>query len=138
SPSMLTAHDISEENEDDGGDTGEQASGKKKKKTSKPVSAAKVALRCAFQVLQQRIISNPNDMMGILLFGTEETKFPEGSSYKHMYMLLDLDAPDAPGIKQLKRVVEDENEWDRICKPSKEKASMANVLFGANQIFTLK
>lgn len=133
---MLTAHETSEDADDT--TEGQDPNAKRKKKVNKPVSAAKVALRCAFQVLQQRIISNPNDMMGILLFGTEETRFPEGSSYKHMYMLLDLDVPDAPGIKQLKRMVEDEDEWERVCRPSAEKASMANVLFGANQIFTLK
>jgi len=33
-------------------------------------SAVKTALECAYDLLLQRIISNPNDMMGILLFGT--------------------------------------------------------------------
>ena len=33
-------------------------------------SALKTALECAYELLLQKIISNPNDMMGILLFGT--------------------------------------------------------------------
>jgi hypothetical protein len=33
-------------------------------------SALKTALECAYDLLLQKIISNPNDMMGILLFGT--------------------------------------------------------------------
>jgi ATP-dependent DNA helicase 2 subunit 1 len=33
-------------------------------------SALKTALQCAYDLLLQKIISNPNDMMGILLFGT--------------------------------------------------------------------
>ena len=33
-------------------------------------SALKIALECAYELLLQKIISNPNDMMGILLFGT--------------------------------------------------------------------
>jgi len=33
-------------------------------------SALKTALTCAYELLLQKIISNPNDMIGILLFGT--------------------------------------------------------------------
>jgi hypothetical protein len=33
-------------------------------------SALKTSLECAYDLLLQKIISNPNDMMGILLFGT--------------------------------------------------------------------
>ena len=33
-------------------------------------SALKTALECAYELLLQKIISNPNDMMGILLLGT--------------------------------------------------------------------
>jgi ATP-dependent DNA helicase 2 subunit 1 len=33
-------------------------------------SALKRALECAYDLLLQKIISNPNDMMGIILFGT--------------------------------------------------------------------
>jgi len=33
-------------------------------------SALKTALECAYELLLQKIISNPNDMMGIILFGT--------------------------------------------------------------------
>ena len=79
-------------------------------------SALKTALECAYELLLQKIISNPNDMMGIILFGTvnnrslfhaninqEKTKV-EGN-YAHLYNLLDLDVPDASGIKELKRLL---------------------------------
>ena len=36
-------------------------------------SALKTALECAYDLLLQKIISNPNDKMGILLFGTAST-----------------------------------------------------------------
>ena len=101
SPSLLSTHT------DDTAESDDDTTTKKKRSTkSKPVSAARTALRCAYEVLQQRIISNPNDMMGILLFGTEETKFLDGNSYKHCYLALDLDVPDTEGIKQLKKLVE--------------------------------
>ncbi|KAF3216359.1 ATP-dependent DNA helicase II subunit 1 [Orbilia oligospora] len=84
--------------------------GSKKKKNKKPrYSSAEAALRCAEAILKNRIISTPNDMMGILLFGTEQTKYGEGSSnisYPNCYLLMDLDIPDAPSIKELKYLLD--------------------------------
>lgn len=80
-----------------------------KRKNKKPkYSNAEAALRCAFAVLEKRIISNPNDQIGILLYGTEQTKHPGGESsmYPNCYLLLDLDVPDAASIKELKFLIE--------------------------------
>ena len=115
--------------------------GDKKAQTDSPTSAA---LKCAFALMQQRIISNPNDMMGVLLYGTEQTKFQDeennrGSlSYPHCYLLTDLDIPAADDVKALRDTVEDDEESSKLLVPSKEKVSMSNVLFCANQIFTTK
>ena len=43
----------------------------RKADTNSPLLAA---LKCAYHLMQQRIISNPRDLMGILLYGTESTK----------------------------------------------------------------
>ena len=113
----------------------------KKTERDTPTSAA---LKCAYALMQQRIISHPNDMMGVLLYGTKETKFQNeehsrGSlSYPHCYLLNDLDIPSANDVKALRTLVEDEEESRRILVPSTEPVSMANVLFCANQIFTTK
>lgn len=118
------------------------ASGSKKEDKDTPASAA---LKCAFALMQQRIISNPNDMMGILLFGTEKSKFQGeelntrgGLAYPHCYLLADLDIPAAGDVKVLKALTEDEEESKDLLVPSKEPVSMANLLFCANQIFTTK
>jgi ATP-dependent DNA helicase 2 subunit 1 len=110
--------------------------------TDSPTAAA---LKCAFALMQQRIISNPKDMIGILLYGTEQTKFhgeednSRGSlSYPHCYLLTDLNIPDAGDVKTLKKLVEDEDESAKLLVPSKESVTMANVLFCANQIFTTR
>lgn len=102
------------------------------------------ALKCAYHLMQQRIISNPRDMMGILLFGTRETKFyneDENSrgdlSYPHCYLFTDLDVPSAHEVKELRALTEEEEARD-VLAPSQGQASMANVLFCANQIFTSK
>ncbi|KAK5660331.1 hypothetical protein OQA88_12872 [Cercophora sp. LCS_1] len=104
-------------------------------------SAVSAALKCANQIMQQRIISQPKDMMGILLFGTESSKFrsdsKSNSGYPHCYLLTDLDVPGAEDVKRLKSMVEEEEEeLDEILVPSKEQVLMSNVLFCANQIFT--
>lgn len=117
------------------------ASDSKKADRDSPVQAA---LKCAYHLMEQRIISNPKDMMGILLFGTEKTKFQEdesgrgGLGYPHCYLFADLDIPSADEVKTLRALVEDGEDEDEILKPSKEPVSMANVLFCANQIFTTR
>lgn len=114
----------------------------KKADLDSPTSAA---LKCAYQLMQQRIISHPNDMMGVLLFGTEQSRFQGESSgsrgtleYPHCYLLTDLDVPAAGDVKRLRNLVEDEDEAAKLLVPSEEPVSMANVLFCANQIFTTK
>ncbi|KAK6361558.1 ATP-dependent DNA helicase II subunit 1 [Orbilia blumenaviensis] len=128
--------------QDDDMDAEGGGSRKKKSRHSKPrYSSAEAALRCAEAVLKNRIISTPNDMMGILLFGTEQTKYGEGSSnisYPNCYLLMDLDIPDAPSIKELKYLLDNPDELSEILTPSKKPASMANVLFAANHLFTTK
>jgi ATP-dependent DNA helicase 2 subunit 1 len=108
----------------------------KKADRDSPTSAA---LKCAYQLMQQRIISNPNDIMGILLFGTEKTDLKDGdSTFQHCYLLADLDVPSAQDVKRLRDLVDNEKEAEAILKPAKDGASIATVLFCANQIFTTK
>ncbi|KAJ2974820.1 hypothetical protein NQ176_g5854 [Zarea fungicola] len=117
------------------------ASDAKKADRDSPVQAA---LKCAYHLMEQRIISNPKDMMGILLFGTEKTKFQldengrNGLGYPHCYLFTDLDVPSADDVKAMKALVEDEDMEDDILKPTSETVSMSNVLFCANQIFTTR
>lgn len=102
------------------------------------------ALKCAYALMQQRIISNPNDLMGVLLYGTRGTKFmdDDDQSYPHCYLLTDLDIPAAGDVKSLRTLIEDgESEEARSALKSVEggaRPSMGNVLFCANQIFTTK
>ncbi|KAF7713025.1 ATP-dependent DNA helicase II subunit 1 [Penicillium ucsense] len=108
-------------------------------------SPTSAALKCAYYLMQQRIISNPRDMMGVLLYGTESTKFYDedgntGSdlSYPHCYLFTDLDIPSAQEVKNLRALAGNEESARGILRPSSERVSMANVLFCANQIFTTK
>lgn len=111
---------------------------------SEPTSPLLAALKCAYHILQQRIISAPRDLMGIVLYGTKLSKFygedestRGGWSFPHCYILMDLNIPDAEEVKTLKSLVEDEeNELAmELLQPSQEPVSMHTVLFCANQIF---
>ncbi|KUI68763.1 ATP-dependent DNA helicase II subunit 1 [Cytospora mali] len=103
-------------------------------------SAVMAALKSASQLMQQRIIAQPKDMMGILFFGTEKTKFRDEvggkSTYPHCYLHTDLDIPSAEIVKALKDMAESGEDPDGILKPTDDGFSMANMLFCANQIFT--
>jgi ATP-dependent DNA helicase 2 subunit 1 len=107
-------------------------------------SALEAALKCAYHLMEQRIISNPKDMMGILLFGTKKTKFRDEENgrsslgYPNCYLFIDLDVPAAEDVRLLKDLVEEGEDEDEVLRPSGELAIMSNVLFCANQIFTTK
>ncbi|KFA77209.1 hypothetical protein S40288_04581 [Stachybotrys chartarum IBT 40288] len=117
------------------------ASDSKKADCDSPVLAA---LKCAHHLMEQRIITNPKDMMGILLFGTEKSKFQGDSNgsntmvYPHCYLFMDLDVPAAEDVKALKALVEDGEDEDQVLTPSSEKVAMSNLLFCANQVLTTK
>ncbi|KAI5867024.1 ku70 protein [Durotheca rogersii] len=101
---------------------------------------AYAALKCAYQVMQQRIISSPKDMMGIILFGTEKTKYRDDqkSPYPHCYVYTDLDIPAAEDVKDLKLLVEEGEGADELLVPSSEEVQMSNLLFLANILLTTK
>jgi ATP-dependent DNA helicase 2 subunit 1 len=114
----------------------------KKADDSSPTVAA---LKCAYQIMQQRIISSPKDMMGVMLFGTEESKFQKddssnrgGLAFPHCYLLNDLDIPAIEDVKTLRETVEEEDVTKSLLVPSKEPVAVSNLLFAANQIFTTK
>lgn len=119
------------------------ASSSKKADTHSPLLAA---LKSAYHLMQQRIISSPKDLMGILLYGTQASKFYDedeqsrgGWSYPHCYLLTDLDIPDADDVRALKELVESEDaEATQLFTPSQEQVGMHTVLFCANQIFSAK
>lgn len=98
------------------------------------------ALKSASRLMQQRIIAQPKDMMGILFFGTENSKFRDQvgsrSTYPHCYLHTDLDVPSADVVKALKDMADSGEDPDGVLVPAEGGFSMASMLFCANQIFT--
>ncbi|CAN8102841.1 unnamed protein product [Discula destructiva] len=103
-------------------------------------SAVVAALKSASTMMQQRIISQPKDIMGIMFFGTEKTKFRDNngstSQYPNCYLHTDLDVPSAQVVKTLKSLTYDGEDPDSILIPSGGEAPIKSMLFAANQIFT--
>lgn len=111
-------------------------SGSKKDDTDSIVTAA---LKSASQLMQQRIIAQPKDMMGILFFGTEKSKFHDLvgrqlEPYMNCYLYIDLDVPSARAVRALKDMAETGKDPDGILKPAKGPASIVNMLSCAIQI----
>ncbi|KAI8623879.1 ku70 protein [Xylariaceae sp. FL1651] len=103
-------------------------------------SAALSALKCAYQVMQQRIISNPKDMMSIILFGTERSKATENINFPipHFYIFTGLGVPAAEDVKALKGLVEEGEDADEILSPSKERADIYTLIDIAVHLFQTK
>ncbi|KAH8751959.1 SPOC like C-terminal domain-containing protein [Diaporthe sp. PMI_573] len=111
------------------------ASGSKKDDADSIVTAA---LKTASQLMQQRIISQPKDMMGVLFFGTEKTKIRDlvGDKldpYKNCYLQVDLDVPSADDVRALKDMAETGKDPNGILKPANKAVSVYHMLNCANQ-----
>ncbi|BFZ53502.1 ATP-dependent DNA helicase II subunit 1 [Savitreella phatthalungensis] len=105
-------------------------------------SPIRVALDCVYSFLTTKIISSPNDQVGVVLYGTKRSKFPQGMSIpssKKLYFLCDMDFPDAPMIRQLREVLDDKERFDEVMEPADEQAALSDVFFhGANQVFSTR
>lgn len=109
-------------------------SGSKKDDTDSIVMAA---LKTASRLMQQRIISQPKDMMGILFFGTEKTKVRDlvGDTldpYRNCYLHIDLDVPSAADVRALRNMAETGKDPNGILKPAKGAVSIYHMLNCAN------
>jgi ATP-dependent DNA helicase 2 subunit 1 len=58
-----------------------------------------LCLKCVKSVLLNKIVSSEKDLVGVVLYGTDKSQ--NKSDFKHVYVLQDLDTPDAPRIKQI-------------------------------------
>eukprot|EP01050_Picozoa_sp_SAG11_P001736 SAG11_NODE_80_length_17731_cov_13.985254_3_plen_707_part_00 len=63
-------------------------------------SPLQLALSAVAQVLTDQIISTENDLVGVCLYGTEKNENP--NSFANIYVLQQLEIPDANRIKELR------------------------------------
>ena len=63
------------------------------------------ALGCALACVRDRIHSGESDLVGVLLFGTEKMKVPNGhQNFPHIYVLQELEQPSAASMRQLELI----------------------------------
>ncbi|ESN99570.1 hypothetical protein HELRODRAFT_192857 [Helobdella robusta] len=67
-------------------------------------SPFETCLKCAKSVMQNKIIQNDKDLIGIVLFATE--KSTNEVDFKHIYMLQGLDQPGAEKILELEKLID--------------------------------
>ena len=101
------------------------------------------ALKCAYDVMTQRIISNPSDTMAILLYGTEGTKLSEdqafeNSTVRNCYLLTDFEVPSADEVKAVKALIDDSEKLKDLTTPAQVSLPLSEVLRFAVDLFTVK
>jgi hypothetical protein len=58
------------------------------------------SLSCVLKCMEDRILGGERDLVGVLLFGTEKTKVPNGhQSFHHVYVLQELEEPSAASMR---------------------------------------
>ncbi|KAH3755963.1 beach protein [Pelomyxa schiedti] len=61
------------------------------------------AIKCAVATLKDKIISSDDDLLAVCLFSTREKR--NLNEFEGIYVLFDLDVPDAPRILQLEKIL---------------------------------
>ena len=64
-----------------------------------------MALKCVHTTLRRKILGSPNDVIGVLLFGSEN-KF-RVSDFDHLSLILPLETPEAKSIQEIENFTDD-------------------------------
>jgi hypothetical protein len=67
-----------------------------------------MVLRVVLQSIRRKIISNPDDLVGLVLFGTKKSKTSSGASHKHFYVYTPLGHLSADIIRSMDKLLEGE------------------------------
>ena len=62
-------------------------------------TALQMALKCVHTTLRRKILGSPNDVIGVLLYGSEK-KFGI-NDFEHLSLILPLDIPEAKSIQNI-------------------------------------
>ncbi|EDO49291.1 predicted protein [Nematostella vectensis] len=104
----------------------------------KPVNGEipfQLVIKCAINVLKNKIISSDKDLMAIVFFATEKHK--NKTDFKHVYILQELDQPDASRILELEKFLEDDNCNDFSSNFGHNTGfSLSDVLWTCSNIFS--
>ncbi|WAR52243.1 hypothetical protein PtB15_1B684 [Puccinia triticina] len=78
-------------------------------------------IKAAYQLMKKKIISNPKDSIGLMIFNAQTGSVTGSDSWSACNFLLDLQPVDAPSIKKIKALIEkcerDPEEVKRMFAP---------------------
>jgi len=90
------------------------------------------ALGCALGCMRDRILSGDRDLVGVLLFGTEQMKVPNGQQgFPHIYLLQELEEPSAASMRQLELLIKAGHAEHAALDGEEEEAAAATAAAAA-------
>ena len=93
------------------------------------------ALKCISTVFKNKIISSPDDFLGILFFHCQ--KMVNSTNFPHIYLFHSLEQPDAPIMQRLEQLIRGELKIeDIIGDPSEVEIPTGNVFWTCGSILT--
>ena len=93
------------------------------------------ALKCISNVFKNKIISSPDDLLGILFFHCQ--KMQNSTNFPHIYLFHPLEQPDAPIMQKLEQLIRHELKInDIIGDPSDVEIPTGNVFWTCGSILT--
>ena len=99
------------------------------------------SLQCVLACMKDRILGGERDLVGVMLFGTEQTKVPNGQGFPHIYLLQELEEPSAASMRAISLVaagagvtadVKLDTKLDPAAASSSDAASAFGHLSGAS------
>ena len=63
------------------------------------------AMACVLQCMKDRVLGGDRDQVGVLLYGTEQTKVPHGQGFPNIYLLQELEEPSANSMRAISLLI---------------------------------
>ncbi|GAA5824381.1 hypothetical protein JCM11251_000398 [Rhodosporidiobolus azoricus] len=96
-------------------------------------------LRAAYATMKRKVISAPKDLVGIVVWNTQETKGVPDVTTEHCHVLLDLQQVDAQNIRKIKELLEkaeqDPEFLPNLFKPNEGQNVVAELFPFCNNLF---
>jgi len=94
------------------------------------------ALSCVISCMRERIISGDQDLVGVLLFGTEQEKaLHDQQPFPGTYALQDMEVPSASGIHELQQMLQARDFSSFGHAPNAGGLELSNVLWCISMMF---
>lgn len=104
-----------------------------KMETEEKCMPFELAIKCAINVMKNKIISSERDLIGVVLFGSEQTT---GTNFKHLYTLQNLEQPGAKSILELEALLKNGKEHFTKTYGHSLNFSLSDALWSCSSMFS--